>query len=502
MADQTSTRTRSGLAWSFSNRALYSAAQLVFVLLLARFISPEEFGVATFILLISELSTYVGSLGYGQLLIRKRRLLDMDVSTAVFSSIVVSAFMCGGFAFLQQVPLTMLQSPRFGELITYCVLLSATGVLVTVMRAVVQRDRAFRLVVVTETLCYLLAYGLLGLPLAINGWGAESVLFAQVVSLLMGTTVFFGAIRHRLKRQRWFVTRSFLAMVPRGLGFAFSELVSWLGLNIDKLFIGSVVGPVSLGLYGRAAAIQSAVLGWITQSLETVMYPTFCQAQLDKERMRTLLYKTRVLTQLMAYPPALLMMIAPESVVQVLLGPRWIEAAPLMPMFGIIIAIRMNNRCTDFVVRATGAVKARIIISSSFAAIMVLAMLFTVCFGVREVAGGVAVAFLLHGLLLNIFAARLLGQETLRFLWHSIKPLGAFVALAVFSRFTFEYGRTENLHPWIQLIIVGSYALLATLALLVFLPFSMVDSKCCKPLDLLTEVWRMTVGGRRAEQHK
>jgi len=122
--------------------------------------------------------------------------------------------------------------------------------------------------------------------------------------------------------------------------------------------------------------------------------------------LRELYRKTFVLVTLLVLPPALVMIGAPEGIVLLLLGSAWGDAAPILPVFGLLLMIRVHGRAMDSVLRARSLVKQRLGLTLFFSGCMFAFISLGATRGLLGVAWGVTGAFAFHFLVTTWLAVR------------------------------------------------------------------------------------------------
>jgi lipopolysaccharide exporter len=178
-----------------------------------------------------------------------------------------------------------------------------------------------------------------------------------------------------------------------------------------------------VGLYGRAQTLMLAAVHILTAPLDTVLFPAFSEAQPDPAKLRLLFGKTQVLAMLICLPPALVMIVAPEGLILVMLGPKWIDAAPLLRVFAVLLIIRVNGRALDLILRARARVYRRLALTLTFCGLTAGFVIAGAQYGLTGVAIGLTLAFLGHGILLARVANRELGIPWFEFLACLMPPL-------------------------------------------------------------------------------
>lgn len=385
------------LLWMFSSQGLLSAMQLAVLMVLGRLLTPAEFGAVTIFLSIAHISGHLASVGFGPALVQNQAVTPRHVGTAITVA-AMAGILCGVTVYLLRIPiLNLFQLPGKTGLASLFILLCPVTSLHLVFRSLMQKHARFRSISIVEAVSFLLFYALPAILLARAGFGPTSVILAFVLNLAVNTTAFCFILRPPIRPT--FHLNSVRDLSRTGLGFGLGEFVSMAAQNLDKLIVGVLLGPVAVGLYGRAYTLMLAGVHILTAPLDAVMFPTFAAAQQGSDRLRELLAKTQVLVMFLCLPASLLMITAPEGIIRVMLGPNWSEAASLLRVFGLLLLIRAQSRAVDSVLRARGLVYRRLVLMLIFCLLMIGFVALGSAHGLPGIAIGVTLAFLCHWLL-------------------------------------------------------------------------------------------------------
>ena len=347
-------QTLAGLLWMLYGKGAYALLQLLVVAVLARLISPTDFGVVGAALIVIGVSTIVSRLGLGPALVQRPALERRHIDTAFTTSVLLGAVL-GAFAWLVA-PL----AAEFFRIEGVKPVLRALAVvfplqgMATVAESLMRRELRFRWLANLDVISYGIGYGAVGITLALLGLGVWALVLGQIAHNAVKTAMLLSGQPPRI----WSVPdrRAFSELMYFGGGFTVAKIANQLAQQGDYLVVGRFLGPAALAYYGRAYNLMSAPASGFGTILDAVLFPTMARVQTDAKRLAAAYRRGVALIALVVLPvsPALVLL-APE-VVRVVLGPRW---TPVIVPFQILAAgmlFRTSAKMGDSLARATGAV--------------------------------------------------------------------------------------------------------------------------------------------------
>jgi O-antigen/teichoic acid export membrane protein len=397
----------SGMRWKLTTQVVTQVTRLGVAVLLARLMSPFEFGLAGLALVFAPLAYVFTDLGAA--LVQQRRQTEDDRSTAFWMSIAIGIVLTLiGLAVAGPIA-RFYGEPEVEELF---MVLSASFLLTaaaTTHNALLHRAMAFRRIELANMVAAL-GGAAVAVTVALLGGGAWAIILQLVANSLLVLILFWAL-------SPWRPTRRFSRQSLRGLS-AFtahntgSNLLHYLEGNTDNLLIGRVLGPASLGVYSIAYNLMLYPVTRFAVPIHQVMFPLLARIQDDDARVcRMWLRVTRVVAAIVAPMMIGLIVVAPEFV-DVLLGEKWADATPIVQILavaGLVYAVRVP--CTS-VLLAKGRARALFRFGLASATLLITGFFVTVSWGVNAVAAAFTASFLVMTPVLVTLAARSLGVPT------------------------------------------------------------------------------------------
>jgi PST family polysaccharide transporter len=390
--DTLAARTAAAGQWRLAATFLTTALQVVVGVVLARLLTPADFGVMALALVVHGLFHRVGDLGIGVALVQRPRLSDAHVRTAFTVSVLLGIGWAIVLAASAPAIASVVREPRVTPVLR---LLSAGFVFVSaggVAGALLRRQLDFRGQFFVDAASHLLGYGVVAIALAAWGWGVWSLAWGALTQLTVGALAQLAWTRHAMRPLlSGHELRELLAV---GLGAALSGGVNYAALNGDNVVVGRLLGAFSLGIYVRAYALMNVPFTYVTAVMSSVLFPAFARMQEDPARLRAgYLRGTRLASMIAASAMATLAVGAPH-LVPAIYGAQWIGAVVPLQVLCAAGYFRALYHLGGVTAQSVGRVYAEMANQVGYAALVILGASVGARAGLPGVAAGVGLAIL------------------------------------------------------------------------------------------------------------
>jgi PST family polysaccharide transporter len=313
-------------------QAYHVALSFLSGILMARLLSPDDFGLVAMVLSCVAFITLIQDLGLNQATIQRERISRAQ-SSALFwllaaLSLALALVLAAG---------SPLIAAFFGDA-RLVALTTAFSVLVFISGcqsqhyALLNRDLKFKALAAIDALKATIGavVGVTAAWLTASYW---SLFAASMASALVGLVGLWIACSFRPGRPSF--ESDFRDIMRFGSGVSGFNLVNYFARNADKLLIGHFYGAGPLGLYDRAYRLLLFPLQQIQAPLGRVMLPLLSRLQSDPERYRKAYTECVALMLFAAQPGLVFVVVFAEDVFGLLLGPHWLPAAPIFRWLGV-----------------------------------------------------------------------------------------------------------------------------------------------------------------------
>lgn len=379
-------QTVAGMLWMVYGKVAFAILQLVIVGLLARLLSPADFGIIAAAEVVIGFSAIVSQLGLGPALVQRPELEARHIETAFTASVALGLVLGAVIWFGAATAAAFLHMPAMVPVLHVLAWVFPLQGLQTVASSLLSRDLRFRWLANLDVVTYAIGYGVIGVTTALLHWGVWALVAAQMAQTLLKTIVLLTQVPPRF---RDFADRgAFTDLMYFGGGFTLARIANYVALNGDDMTVGRFLGPTALGYYGRAYALMSAPAYGFGTVMDAVLFPAMAKVQDDPKRLSTAFRRgVALIAMLVLLPSAAIILLAPE-LIQIALGPKWLAVVTPFRILGIGMLFRTSYKMSDSITRSTGAVYRRAWRQAAYAALVLAGAWVGQHWGISGVAWG------------------------------------------------------------------------------------------------------------------
>jgi PST family polysaccharide transporter len=400
-----SRRAVGGMLWMAGGKGIYAVLQILVLVILARLLAPGEFGVVTAAMVVIGLAGIFSELGLGPALVQRPTLEPRHLQTAFATAVLTGTLFGATLWLLAPLAADFFQVREVAPVLRALALVFPVRGLGVVAESLMQRELRFRWLATLEVVTYAIGYGALGVTLAWAGWGVWALVAASLSQSALRTGALLVARRPRLDALP--ERRAFRELMYFGGGFTAAKIANYLALQGDNLVVGRWLGPVALGLYGRAYQLMSVPAVLFGEALDAVLFPAMARVQHEPARLATAYRRGVALVALVTCPASAVLVVTAPELLTVVLGERW--GAVVLPFQVLVVGLlfRTSYKLSDSLARATGAVYRRAWRQAVYATLVIGGSWIGQHQGVVGVAVGVLAALAVNFLLMAHLSTRL-----------------------------------------------------------------------------------------------
>lgn len=314
------------------SQAVKLGTQTLSVAILARLLTPADFGVVAAVAPVTALVILFQDFGLQQAIVQRREISQDQLSPSFWFTLLLGVG-CGGALVMiapavaafygdgRLLALTMATAPS--------IIVASAG---SIPIALLNRQLRFGTLAVIETISALTTFGV---AIAAASLGARY--WALIVATLAGNVVIFAGAWYSAG---WWPSRPALQLPETGMlrfggnlvGFG---VVNFLARNLDNVLIGWFSGAAALGYYDRAYKLLLLPLYNVNAPLSRVTVPLLSRIEGDKPRLRNAFLKITSQIGLVTIPGMAALVATSRETVEILFGPGWQPVAPIFAWLGL-----------------------------------------------------------------------------------------------------------------------------------------------------------------------
>lgn len=423
---------RSGFLWLLFGTMGQNLLQLLSIIVLARVLSPEDFGVVGIGASIIAFLRIFSEVGVGPALVQKENIDSSDIETAVTLSLVLGGVLAALlYASSESI------AAFFNAIVLADILKSLSLILPFVGYSVVgqsllQRDLHFKKLSVITFISYFFAYGLVSIALALNGFGLWSLVAAYWVQAAVFTCLTISVCKK--SRKLGFDKVKACEMMNFGVGYSIARLCNYAAGQGDNLVIGKILGAGAVGLYARAYQVMSMPAILFGTVIDKMFFPVMARMRSDTQKLTHFYLSSIYLCLLVFVFFSGYIFVFSREIVFVLFGDGWEEVSTLINVMAAGLYFRIGYKFSDCLTIAIGQVYSRAGVQFFYAIGVVGFVSIGSHWGLLGAAIGVVCAVILNYILMTLLVWKILRFGLLQLVVRHVKVAVAFGgAFFVFS---------------------------------------------------------------------
>lgn len=406
-------KTARTIKWNTIDKLGSQVLYAITGIILANVLAKEDFGLVGSLLIFQAFASLFVDSGFSSALIQKKSPTQTDYSTVFYFNLAMSIGIYVILWFAAPLIASIFHDERLIDLARVMFLtfiLNATAIVQT-NRLMKQMDVRF----VTIGNCLgLVASGIVGICMALTGYGAWAIVWQSIV--LAAVKSGFLWVTTKWVPDLSFSMQSLRSIFAVGSGVMVTSFLNTVFQNVYQFIIGAYYSLTQLGIYTQAEKWSKMGVMSLSQTLTASYLPVMSEVQDDKERFFRALEKTNRLAAYLLYPCFFLLLVMAEPVFHLLFDTKWDEAIPLFQILivrGIftVLILLYNNY-----ILSVG--KAKILVYSEIVkdVVTVVAIIFTVGYGLDILVWGQLVAGVVCYLFTLVLASKATGFPVGKFI--------------------------------------------------------------------------------------
>jgi O-antigen/teichoic acid export membrane protein len=349
MRESLTRRTLKGAAWIGGASVARLALRVVSVAVLARLLTPHEYGVVAGALIAMDFAAMIYGMGLAPTLVQRKEVRPDHVATAFSSALFVAVLAAVGMWAAAPLIAGLLQIPELTQILKVLAWLTPFGAFGVLCEALLARNMQVKSLALRPLFSFTISTFFIAIPMAAYGFGYWSLVAMQAVEITVSAATLGFAARKLLV---WpsFSRRAFAELWRLSLGFTINQPFSYLAQNADRFIIGRALGTATLGIYTRASFFANTAATLFGNIARLSVFPAMAKVQQDEARLRSALLKSFSVLALVTLPVSAFCVVFAGELVDLLLGYEWHTAvAPFAILSGTLyLSLAWRNCATVF----------------------------------------------------------------------------------------------------------------------------------------------------------
>lgn len=368
-----------GIVWAAFQRGGSLVIGFVGNIVLARLLSPEDYGCIGLLLIFTSIADILIDGGLGSALIQKKEIKVIDCSTIFVSNLIISIFLFSLLFLLSPLISDYFHIPILKDILRVESVAIILRALYIIPLSLANRNLEFKKIAIITIGANSVSV-LISILLAYIGFGVWS-LVAKNVILQCSLCVLFWLFE-KWKISLDFSFSSFKSLFKYGFFVAFSNLIENIFANVESFIIGRRYKPTTLGYYSQAKSLGQVPIYSISMVVNQVLFPTLSKLQDQKDGFVKGIRKSIVAITFVAFPIIILFGVLSEQIIVFLYSDRWIASVPFLQIVCVTGLINSVLHSNFSVLKALGSSKMFLISQVILSSLKIIFLLFGMRYGV------------------------------------------------------------------------------------------------------------------------
>lgn len=322
----------SNFIWRFAERCGAQIVTLIVSIVLARILSPEDYGTVALVTVFTTIMQVFVDSGLGTALIQKKNADDIDFSSVFYFNCVVCLILYMIMFIAAPFIASFYEDSSLTPIVRVISLTIVISGIKGIQQSYVSRNMLFKRFFFS-TIGGTIFSAFLGIYLAYTGFGVWAIVMQQLSNTAVDTLILWITVKWRPKKVfSWVRLKELLSF---GWKMLASSLLDTVYNNLRNLVIGKFYTSADLAYYNQGDKFPKVIVTNINTSIDSVLFPTMASAQDDAEQIKNMARRAiKTSTYIMA-PIMMGLAFCAKSVVEVILTEKWFACVPYLQIFCI-----------------------------------------------------------------------------------------------------------------------------------------------------------------------
>lgn len=461
---------RRGALWLFVGNTGSQFLTFACGIILARLLTPQDFGMLVTIQVFTGLAGFVAGGGMGQGLVRATEVTRRDYNVIFTLQLAIGCAIYTAFYVAAPWFARWYEVPQYAQLLRVSALSFVIRPFVNLPSSILHRDMRFKAPAVVRVAA-LLVSSTISIGMAWHGYGVWSLILGGLAGSLCSMALLAHFSRWRpalsldLRRARDIARYGMLVSV--------NDIVEYLRSQTTNFVLGRTLGATAVGLFNKGDSLARMPHGLVTGSVYHVLLRALAQEQDNLDKSRYLFFRSLSLVAVYVTPFYVGAFWLADSLIALLYGPRWMDAAAPLAILALCGPLLTVVNLSGAVLAARNWLDRELVVQVVLLVLTGLAAIAGLPYGLPGIAIALVLVAVYNAMHMYLLAARCL-KASWSALFAALRPAIALnailaVVLSLVQHFTGEIAQKSQL---VYLVLMSTTGGLAYAACFLYLPLA------------------------------
>ncbi len=328
-----------GVKWTSLSTGVRAILQFVVLLVLARFLSAEDFGLVAIVMVVIGFSQLFMDMGISNAIIHKKVISEIQLSSLYWLNIfsgtiitfivyVIAPYVAIFYNEKEIIPLL--------QLLSFSFIINSIG---NQYRILLRKELKFDLLAKIEVLSGVASF-LCAIILAMNDFGAYSLIFSTLASTISANTILLIIGLKLHKPQFVFNHKEIKDFLTFGLYQMGQNSIVYFNSQFDVILIGKLLGTEALGVYNLTKQLVMRPTQVVNPIIMNVSFPVMAKVQDDINKLKSIYLRILKTLSFIVFPIYIFFFISAPFLIPFLFDEKWNNAIGVFQILSIYALIR------------------------------------------------------------------------------------------------------------------------------------------------------------------
>ncbi|MCR9253807.1 MAG: lipopolysaccharide biosynthesis protein [bacterium] len=347
-------KIKSGLKWNGLNQVLTQVSIFVGSVILARILSPNEFGTVAMVTIISSFALMFLDIGFSQAMIQKSSISVRLISTVFWLNNGIGLLFATLFFLCSPLIASFYGIPDLLGLSRVISISFILGSLPQIPRVLLTRELNFKYLAIVNMISVPVSY-IIGIVLAYRGAGLWSIISQILISGTLTTVLYWLKVKWRPLFHC--NVKDIYEIWNYSINTFLNQFLEYWSRYLGSFLLGKSIGAFELGIYNRSITFVSLPVRNFSQVISSTIFPILAKSINEKEDVRLRYLKMSKLQSFFIAPMMAGLFWLADEVVLLFLGDHWADMIDILKLLSVLGIISSNFALNDTTISSQGEAK-------------------------------------------------------------------------------------------------------------------------------------------------
>lgn len=349
---QLAKKTAGGAAMNIGVTVAKNVGQfLIIIPILARILTPEQFGQVAMAMTFVGFFTMFNDLGISAALVRAEKPSAAFWSSAFWINLAFGISLTLLAYFTAPLVAAFFKEPVAADLVRALSIILLLHCAFLVPMAWLQRNYKFQTIAIID-LSGIVLSSIAAVVLALNGYGVWALVWQQII--MYAVKALAGLLAHKAPLKVTFDIEEIKQVFSFSMGLTGTAFVGFINRNTDNLLIGRYLGADALGFYSRAYQVMMIPVTTLGGGLSFALYPALSAVNTDTARLGRAYVRAVSMLSVIVFPMLTGLAIVAVPFIDVLFGAQWGPVAPIVQILAFVGLLQCVGSVANDIWKARG----------------------------------------------------------------------------------------------------------------------------------------------------